>query len=122
MSELDNIPQKQTYEIASVKLDTVQYEKLKELNQKSNLIISDFGQIYIRKKELVEELQRLDTVLEQSEVAFKDTNAEIKSIVDELDEKYPQARINMADGMVQYQPGAPTRKQLAEKQSTTPQF
>jgi vancomycin resistance protein YoaR len=122
MSELDNIPQKQTYEIASVKLDTVQYEKLKELNQKSNLIISDFGQIYVRKKELVEELQRLDTILEQSEADFKDTNAEIKAIVDELDEKYPQARINMADGMVQYQPGAPTRKQLAEKQSTTPQF
>jgi ABC-type phosphate transport system auxiliary subunit len=122
MSELDNIPQKQTYEIASIKLDDAQYEKLKELNQKSNLIISDFGQIYIRKKELIEELQRLETVLEQSEVTFKDTNAELKVIVDEIDDKYPQARINMADGMVQYQPGAPTRKQLAEKQSTTPQF
>jgi hypothetical protein len=119
MSELDNIPQKQTYEVATVKLDGAQYEKLKELNQKSNLLINDFGQIYIRKKELIEDLQRLDTLLEQSEVTFKDTNTELKAIVDEIDEKYPQARINMTDGTVQYQPGAPTRKQLTEKQVTT---
>ena len=122
MSELDNIPQKQTYEVANVKLDAAQYEKLQELNQKINLIVNDFGQIYIRKKELIEELQRLDTVLEQSEVTFKDTNAALKLLIEEIDEVYPQARINMADGMVQYQPGAPTRKQLAEKQSTTPQL
>jgi hypothetical protein len=34
-----------------------------------------------------------------------------------LDEKYPQGRINLQDGTIQYQPGAPTRKQQAEQQA-----
>ena len=87
-----------------------------DLNQKINTIISDFGNIYIRKKEIEEELKRLDTILEESEAKFKLTNEELKSVLDVLDDKYPQGRINLQDGTIQYQPGAPSRKQLAEKQ------
>ena len=36
--------------------------------------------------------------------------------MDAIDEKYPQGRINMQDGTITYQPGAPTRKQVAEQQ------
>ena len=39
----------------------------------------------------------------------------MKAILDELEEKYPQMRINLKDGLVQYQPGAPTRKQMMEQ-------
>lgn len=118
MAELDKIPQTQTQqiEIATVKLDEDVYEKLKDLTQKSNFTISDFGQIYIRKKEIKDELQRLDEILEKAEESFKDINAQMRNLVDEIEEKYPQSRINMNDGTVQYQPGAPTRKQLAEQQ------
>jgi len=31
--------------------------------------------------------------------------------LDVLDEKYPQGRINLQEGTIQYQPGAPSRKQ-----------
>jgi hypothetical protein len=34
-----------------------------------------------------------------------------------LDDKYPQSRLNLQDGTIQYQPGAPTRKQQAEQQA-----
>jgi hypothetical protein len=37
-------------------------------------------------------------------------------VIDALDDKYPQGRINLKDGIIQYQPGAPSRKQLAEQQ------
>ena len=118
MAELDKIPQTQTQqiEIATVKLDEDVYEKLKDLSQKSNLTISDFGQIYIRKKEIKDELQRLDEILEKAEESFKDINLQMRNLLDEVDEKYPQSRVNMNDGTVQYQPGAPTRKQMAEQQ------
>ena len=43
-------------------------------------------------------------------------NLELKEVLDSLDDKYPQGRINLQEGTVQYQPGAPTRKQLAEQQ------
>jgi hypothetical protein len=48
---------------------------------------------------------------------FKLTNQQLKELVDSLDDKYPQGRINLTEGTVQYQPGAPTRKQLAEQQA-----
>jgi multimeric flavodoxin WrbA len=116
MAELDSIPQKQTIEIAQAKLDADVVKTLTDLNEKSAMLISDFGQIYIRKKELNEELEKLDEILKATEVEFKSLNAEIKEVIDALDEKYPQGRINLQEGMVQYQPGAPTRKQLAEQQ------
>jgi hypothetical protein len=90
---------------------------MNELNGKINLLISDFGQIYIRKKELSEELIRLDDIVERAEDEFKAANNQMKEIVDSLDDQYPQGRINLKEGTIQYQPGAPTRKQLEEQQA-----
>jgi len=59
----------------------------------------------------------LDAILEDAEAQFKSVNVELKEVVDALDEKYPQGRINLQEGMIQYQPGALTRKQLAEQQT-----
>jgi len=42
---------------------------------------------------------------------------QLNEIGEQVDEKYPQGRINIQEGTVQYQPGAPTRKQLAEQQT-----
>jgi hypothetical protein len=115
---LDNIPQTQSVEIATVKLDDATLEQIKELNQKSALLINDFGQIYIRKQQIQQELVRLDEILEKAEDEYKVTQEELNRIGEEVDEKYPQGRINLQDGTVQYQPGAPTRKQLAEQQAS----
>ena len=117
MAELDNIPQKQTIEIEMAKLDESVVKTITELNQKSNSMVSDFGSIYLRKKEIAEELEKLDTILEDAEAQFKSVNAELKEVLDALDDKYPQGRINIQEGMIQYQPGALSRKQLAEQQA-----
>ena len=117
MAELDSIPQKQTIEIETVKLDESLYNTILELQQKSNLYIADFGQIYIRKKEIEDEMLRLNELAERTEDEFKSTNLQLKELVDSLDDKYPQGRINLTDGTVQYQPGAPTRQQLSEQKA-----
>ena len=121
MAELDKVPQKQSIDIETVKLDEALLEKITELNKKSTMLINDFGSIYIRKKELHSEIERLDSLLEKAEAEFKLINEELKDAGDEIDEKYPQSRINLQDGTVQYQPGAPTRKQLLEQQQQAPQ-
>jgi len=117
MAELDSIPQTQTVEIAIAKLDATTVDKIKDLNQKSTLLVNDFGSIYLRKKQIADELVRLDDILEKGEVEYKLLQEELNKIGEEIDEKYPQGRINIQDGTVQYQPGAPTRKQLAEQQA-----
>ena len=117
MAGLDNIPQKQSIEIEIVKLDEKTLQSITDLNQKSANIINEFGQIYIRKREIENELISLNEFLEKGEDEFKAANFELKEIVDALDETYPQGRINLKDGTIQYQPGAPTRKQQAEQQA-----
>jgi hypothetical protein len=117
MAELDKIPQKQSIEIEIAKLDENVLQSITDLNQKSNNLIADFGQIYIRKREIEDELIRLNEILEKGENDFKSINLELKEVLDSLDDKYPQGRINLQEGTVQYQPGAPSRKQLAEQQA-----
>jgi predicted nuclease with TOPRIM domain len=118
MGELDKIPTQQQITIETAKLDEDILKNITELNQKVNNYLVDFGSIHIRKKEISEELIRLDEVLEKTEDMFKAANKQIKELMDAIDEKYPQGRINLQDGSVQYQPGAPTRKQLEEQRMT----
>ena len=124
MKGLDNIPtteetngvQTQSVQIAIEKLPQDSIESITNLNVKLNNLISSFGQIYIRKREITDEISKLDEILENGEDEFKSTNLQLKQIIDELDEKFPQGRINMQDGTIQYQPGAPTRKQVEQQQ------
>jgi len=116
MAELDKIPQKQSIEIETVKIEESVLKTISDLNKTQSMLVTDFGSIYIRKKELNEELAELDKVLEKSEDEFMLVSAELKTILESLDDKYPQARINLQEGYLQYQPGSLSRKQLAEQQ------
>jgi hypothetical protein len=117
MAELDKIPQKQSIEIELVKLDEKVLESINELNQKAAAIIQEFGKIYVRKKEIELDIISMDEFLVQGQEELAATNKELRDILDALDEQYPQGRINLQDGTIQYQPGAPTRKQQAEQQA-----
>jgi len=121
MAELDKVPQKFSIDIETVKIDDEVLKTIKDLNDKLNVLIGQFGQIYIRKKDISQELISLDETLEQAEDEFKAVNNQLKEVIDGLDEQYPQGRLNLQDGTVQYQPGAPTRKQLLEQQKQSQQ-
>jgi hypothetical protein len=117
MAGLDNIPQQQQITIETAKIEAEALQSITDINQKIQNLIIEFGQIHIRKKEVNEELIRMDDFLEKGEDEFKMLNTELREVIDALDEKYPQGRINLQDGTIQYQPGAPTRKQQAEQQA-----
>jgi hypothetical protein len=117
MAELDKIPTKAQIEIETVKLDEEMFSSIINLNAEVNKCISQFGEIYVRRKEMTEESIRLDELVKETEELFKSKNVELREVLDGVDEKYPQGRINMQDGTIQYQPGAPTRKQMREQQA-----
>jgi len=117
MAGLDNIPQQQQITIETAKIEAEALKSITDINQKIQNLIIEFGQIHIRKKEINEELVRMDDFLEKGEDEFKMLNTELREVIDALDDKYPQGRINLQDGTIQYQPGAPTRKQQAEQQA-----
>ncbi len=116
MAGLDNVPTQQQITIETAKIDADVLKSINELNQRIQGLIIEFGQIHIRKKEMNEEMVRMDDFLEKGEDEFKGLNAQLREIIDGLDDKYPQGRIDIQSGTIQYQPGAPTRKQLAEMQ------
>jgi vancomycin resistance protein YoaR len=112
-----DVPQIQNVEIATAKLDEDVIKQIQELNQKSSLLVQEFGGIYIRKKQILDEIKRMEDFLETAEADYAVAQQQLNEIGEQIDEKYPQGRINIQDGTVQYQPGAPTRKQLAEQQA-----
>jgi hypothetical protein len=118
MAELENIPTQQQITIETAKLEEETLKNINEINQKINSFLMDFGSIHIRKKEISEELIRIDEAFEKTEDIFKAANRQMKELMDAIDEKYPQGRINLQDGTIQYQPGAPTRRQLEEQRMT----
>ncbi len=119
MAELDKIPQKQAVEIETVKLEDSVLQNVTEVNNQIANIVSRFGEIYIRRNELQADLKRLDDLQIQFDDEFKAKNDELRELLDALDDKYPQGRINLQDGTITYQPGAPSRKQI-QQQSATP--
>lgn len=116
MAELDKIPTKSQIELETVQLDEETLTKLKDLNDTLNILVSDFGQVHIRRKQLLEEMELLEKTLREKEELFKSTNTKLNEEFDMLDEKYPRGQINMSTGVVTYQPGAPTKKQMREMQ------
>jgi hypothetical protein len=116
MSELNSIPQKQTVEIETVKLDETTLKTVANLNSSITNIVTRIGEIYIRRNELSNEFKKLDELQLQFDAEFKSKNDELVEFFDTMDEKYPQGRLNLQEGTIQYQPGAPTRKQIAEQQ------
>jgi hypothetical protein len=115
MSELDSIPQKQTVEIEIVKLDETTLKNVVDLNSTITNIVTKIGEIYIRRNEINDEFKKLDELQIQFDSEFKSKNDELVQLFDALDEKYPQGRLNLQDGTIQYQPGAPTRKQQRQQ-------
>jgi hypothetical protein len=112
-----DVPQIQNVEVATAKLDEDVIKQIQELNQKSALLVQEFGGIYIRKQQIQDEMIRMDEFLEKANNDYRMYQQQLNEIGEQVDEKYPQGRINIQDGTVQYQPGAPTRKQLAEQQA-----
>jgi predicted nuclease with TOPRIM domain len=101
---LENIPTKTSVEIETVKLDDNTITELQELNQSIANTLTGLGELHVRKNELNEEFDRLDTLKLQLENEFKENNNSLKKKIDKLQEKYPGGRINLQDGTIQYQP------------------
>ena len=114
MAGLDNIPTKQTVEIETVKLDETLLKEITDLNAELNGIVSRFGEIFLRRKDIHTELESLDKKTESFEDEFKAKNSQMRDILDSLDDKYPQGRLNLQEGTITFQPGAPSRKQLQQ--------
>ncbi len=95
---------KKQIELLTIELGEDTIGSIKEKNAKINDIVNAFGQIYLRKKELNEELEKLETTLAQAEDDFKETNDSLREELNALDKEYPRGQINLQEGTLTYNP------------------
>lgn len=96
--------QKTTVELVTKQLDGGILDPIRETNAKIQEMVNIFGQLYLRKKELNEELTSLETNLEKAEEDFKNLNVELKGLLSSLDKDYPRGQIDLREGTITYRP------------------
>ena len=112
LDKLDMDNTKTSIELETVQLEESTLESIKELNGKLNNIVNAFGQMYLRRKELHEELEKIEEGFEKAEQDFKSTNAELKEILNDLEREYPRGQVDLQNGTVTYQPSLKTLQSI----------
>ena len=94
----------QKIELVTVELTEDILNSLREGNGKVQELVNAFGQIYLRRKELEEELAKLEEGLQRAEADFKSQNDEMRELVSGLEKDYPRGQIDLREGTITYNP------------------
>lgn len=76
---------------------------IKEKRDEVSNLVMELGQIGFRHRELRNELLKLDQIKASIENRFDEVNEEIKSILVELEVKYPKGEIDLQEGVVYFE-------------------
>jgi cell division protein FtsB len=94
----------QKIELVTVELTEDILTPLREGNGKIQDLVNAFGQIYLRRKELEEEMDKLHDGLERAEADFKSQNDAMRELVAGLEKEYPRGQIDLREGTITYNP------------------
>ena len=94
----------QKIELVTVELTEDILTPLREGNGKVQELVNAFGQIYLRRKDLEEEMVKLEEGLERAEADFKSQNDEMRKLVAELEKDYPRGQIDLKEGTITWNP------------------
>jgi hypothetical protein len=100
----------QKIELVTVELTEDILTSLREGNGEIQNLVNAFGQIYLRRKELEEEMVKLDEGLERAEADFKSKNDDMRELVSGLEKDYPRGQIDLKEGTITYNPAAKEQK------------
>tara|TARA_B110000503_G_scaffold20742_1_gene31297 strand:+ start:425 stop:751 length:327 start_codon:yes stop_codon:yes gene_type:complete len=102
----------QKIELVTVELTEDILTPLREGNGKVQELVNAFGQIYLRRKDLEEEMVKLEEGLERAEADFKSQNDEMRNLVAELEKDYPRGQIDLKEGTITWNPAV--KEQMAK--------
>jgi chromosome segregation ATPase len=85
------------------KLEQEKYDSLLAIQNKTNELLINLGQIHLRVRELTTEIERLNEIKTNTETQSDDINAEFSKLLKELEEKYPKGEIDLKEGTVTFE-------------------
>ena len=105
---------KTSIDLVTVSLSEDKINELKEYNGKLQQVMTQIGQMHIRKNELHEELGKIDEAVVQAEELFKETNSEMRKELNKLERDYPRGQLDLEKGTVTYNPAI--KEQMEQQQ------
>jgi len=103
----------QKIELVTRELGEDVVKPIKEANDELTQLVNVFGQLYLRRKELEDELVKLDEGVEKAEADFKEKNESIRALVGDLEKEYPRGQLNLQDGTITFDPSI--KEKMAEQ-------
>jgi SMC interacting uncharacterized protein involved in chromosome segregation len=88
--------------INEVSIDTDTLSELKEHNSNMSEVVSKIGELYIKKKTLQDDLEKIDSHLSDLEFSFNKSQEKLNTIVLKLENTYKNGRIDLERGLLLY--------------------
>jgi uncharacterized coiled-coil DUF342 family protein len=86
----------------TTQLDSAVVQQLNELQSRRTSLVNTFGQIYVRRQELNEELEKLYELEEEANTSYTNTNKEVNTVLETLRTQYPNGSIDLQAGTITY--------------------
>ena len=93
---------KTSIDLVTVELSEEKLNEIKGYNGQLQSLMTQIGQLHIRRNELNSELQRIDEAFSQSEQSFKETNSELRKELNKLERDYPRGQLDLEKGTITY--------------------
>ena len=106
---------KTSIDLTTVELSSEKITEIKEFNNSLQGLMTQIGELHIRKNQLNSDLVRIDEAFSNAENQFKETNAELRKILGKLEKDYPRGQLNLEDGTITYNKAF--KDQLEQQQS-----
>lgn len=113
--------QKTSIDLVTVELDEKKLNEIKGYNSSLQNLMTQIGQLHIRRNELNKELERIEEAFTQSEDNFREVNSELRKELNKLERDYPRGQLDMDKGTITYNKALKEQmQQQAQQQGGTP--
>jgi hypothetical protein len=86
---------------------------IKQSNDEITQMVNVFGQLYLRRKELEDEMVKLEEGLEKAETDFKEKNEALRGLVTDLEKDFPRGQLDLQKGTITFDPSV--KEKMAEQ-------
>jgi uncharacterized protein Yka (UPF0111/DUF47 family) len=78
-------------------------DNIKKLQERANEVIIDVGRVTLRLREIEQNKKRYEAEKGTLESQFDEVNSQLSQILADLDSKYPNGELDLAEGKVYFQ-------------------
>ena len=95
---------KTSIDLVTIELSEDKLNEIKGYNGQLQQLMTQIGELHIRKNQIHTELERINDAFTQSETTFKETNGELRKELNKLERDYQRGQLDLEKGTLTYNP------------------